>query len=295
MDTETTVDTDTSLESTPVETEESSQETSVPAGAQHTEDQGQSNQDATTEESFFDPNTVPEELKPAYKQMQAAFTKKTQEIAARNKELAAVKEKADAYAKYERFVPILEEMLGQENKPQSPQSGVELAALEQDLKTKGYSDDAIEMMKLGAQFIMNQVNQSREQEKIQVQREQEFRVLNQKIEQAELVDPRLKDEALTYQTADGETVKFYELVGRIVQSDRNWTKDPVAATKKAIAYIDALTGKAKTEGKEELTNSAQSKAKKFPSLNTSPQAVSKNRIPKTMDEAFQQAKEELGI
>ena len=42
---------------------------------------------APSEDSFFDPRTVPQELQPAYKQMQAAFTKKMQAI-------ASVREKA---------------------------------------------------------------------------------------------------------------------------------------------------------------------------------------------------------
>lgn len=48
-----------------------------------------------TEESFFDPNTVPEELKPAYKQMQAAFTKKMQAI-------SKSKDKIIAYENFEK-------------------------------------------------------------------------------------------------------------------------------------------------------------------------------------------------
>lgn len=41
------------------------------------------------EESFFDPKEVPEALLPAYKQMQAAFTKKTQALAANKQKVAA--------------------------------------------------------------------------------------------------------------------------------------------------------------------------------------------------------------
>ena len=43
----------------------------------------------TQEETFFDPTAVPEELKPAYKQMQAAFTKKAQSIAEQRKKVEA--------------------------------------------------------------------------------------------------------------------------------------------------------------------------------------------------------------
>jgi len=38
--------------------------------------------EAPTEQSFFDPNQVPEELKPVYKKMQASFTKKMQKFRA---------------------------------------------------------------------------------------------------------------------------------------------------------------------------------------------------------------------
>lgn len=41
------------------------------------------------EDTFFDPNNVPEELRGAYKQMQGAFTKKTQAIAEQRKKVEA--------------------------------------------------------------------------------------------------------------------------------------------------------------------------------------------------------------
>jgi len=40
-------------------------------------------------ESFFDPNDIPEELKPAYKQMQGAFTKRMQEVSQNRHKLEA--------------------------------------------------------------------------------------------------------------------------------------------------------------------------------------------------------------
>lgn len=49
----------------------------------------------TTEDTFFDPTSLPDELKPAYKQMQAAFTKKSQGI-------RQEKQKIDAYNAFER-------------------------------------------------------------------------------------------------------------------------------------------------------------------------------------------------
>ena len=41
------------------------------------------------EPTFFDPNSIPEELKPAYKQMQAAFTKKMQGISGDKQKIEA--------------------------------------------------------------------------------------------------------------------------------------------------------------------------------------------------------------
>ena len=51
--------------------------------------------DTTAEDSFFDPKAVPEQLMPAYKQLQAAYTKKTQSIAAH-------RQKIQAYEQFER-------------------------------------------------------------------------------------------------------------------------------------------------------------------------------------------------
>ena len=49
----------------------------------------------TADESFFDPQSIPDELQPAYKQMQGAWTKKMQEVSANQK-------KIDAYNSFEQ-------------------------------------------------------------------------------------------------------------------------------------------------------------------------------------------------
>lgn len=60
------------------------------AQAPHGPDPGQAQStQATAEPSFFDPNQVPPELLPAYKQMQAAFTTKTQDIARHRQKIEA--------------------------------------------------------------------------------------------------------------------------------------------------------------------------------------------------------------
>lgn len=59
------------------------------------------------ETTFFDPKEVPEELQPAYKQMQRAFTKKTQDLAKHRK-------KVEAYDAFERDpVNTLQRIAGQ--------------------------------------------------------------------------------------------------------------------------------------------------------------------------------------
>lgn len=75
-------------EGTPQETTGAGTEAQV-AGAQTTA----SGTVADQEESFFDPSQIPEELKPAYKQMQRAFTEKTTA-------LKSHKAKIDAYDQF---------------------------------------------------------------------------------------------------------------------------------------------------------------------------------------------------
>jgi len=226
------------------------------------------------EETFFDPNQVPEALKPAYKQMQAAFTKKTQGI-------AQVKADAEAYAKYKQYAPILEEMLkGPTNQPATP----ELKALEDRMRAEGYSEDAINLAKLTGGVLLNSMNQKQEVSRIQGG-----------INEAAKVDPRLNDPSLVYQTDTGESVTFGLIVENLVLADPKWQVDPVAATKRAIARVDALIGKAKTQGKEELSNSATQRARKFAPNVSSPQSTVSDEQPKTIKEAAAQAKKQLGI
>lgn len=66
----------------------------APAPAQASEPASGVQDVAAQDEAFFDPKTVPADLMPAYKQMQAAFTKKTQAIAQNRKKVEAY----DAFA-----------------------------------------------------------------------------------------------------------------------------------------------------------------------------------------------------
>lgn len=247
--------------------------------AQQTGEQGQS------EDSFFDPKQVPEELMPAYKSMQAAFTKKTQEIADVRKNSEQWKEQAEKYAKYEPLIPVVEEMLSSKSvAAQNP----EILQLKQSLKEQGYNDDAIELIVAGSQFTLDQFNK-RQQAQVQ---EQQF---NTAVDQAESLDPRLNDEKSVYQGEDGQTYSFGQIVSEFVLATPNWQADPVKATKAAIAKVDALIGTAKKQGKEELSGAARQKATKFPQDSSSPHSAASNAQPMSVREAAAQAKAELGI
>ena len=218
--------------------------------------------------------------------MQSAFTKKTQEIANARKEAEALKANADAYKRYEQYVPILEEML--KTPVNAKQTSPEMAALEQELTSKGYSKEAIDLMKLGADFTLRQVNQAQTQKESQ-------RNFESGVKEAEKLDPRLADSSLTYQTDDGRSLTFGDIVSNIVTSTPNWQKDPVGATRAAVKTVDALIGKAKTEGKQELSASAKAKAKQFPQVNRSPQTAVSDVQPTSMKEAAELARNELGM
>ena len=299
MTIDSTSSTDTSQSATSAESE--SQSTAeVQAEVSTSDTTGTSEQTTTTanqtdQETFFDPNSVPEELVPAYKQMQAAFTKKTQSIAEERKQAAELKAKAEAYAKYEKYTPILEEMFASENQVQS-QSTAELAALEDQLRREGYSEEAIQMMKIGAQFTLNQFNQKELAKQKEAEQKQFITDTTARVNEAAKLDSRLTDENLKYQTEDGDTFTFGEMVESIVARNPKWYEDPVAATKKAIKIVDAMIGQAKTEGKTELSNLAHNKAKKFPNVSSSPQdATRSDGRYKSLSEAGKEAMKELGI
>lgn len=269
----------TAGEDSQVEVTESEAKEDVPAKEQTETETG-------SEDSFFDPNQVPEELKPAYKQMQAAFTKKTQEIAEARKASEELKADAEAYGRYKQYIPIIDEMLA--GRQQENQVSPEIVALEQQLKEAGYSDEAVDMMKISAGFLLNQFNQN------QQARDQKAWVDNKIVEAAKL-DDRLNDTSLAYKTDDGESFTFGQLVEQVVASDPSWIKDPVGATRKAIKKVDALIGNAKSLGKEELSASAKKKASKFPKENTSPQSATATDRVMTVHEAYEEAKKDLGI
>lgn len=276
---------DTSTESTTQVAENETQ--TVEDQGQDQADQSQQGQPENNDESFFDPNLVPEELKPAYKQMQGAFTKKTQEIAAIRKEYDALKGKSSNWSKYEQYVPILEEMLKGGSQNQEP---AEIKVLGEQLKKEGYTDEAIKLAKINAQWMLNMQQQKTNAEA----REKEIQRINSDIDKAGQLDQRLTDPKLVYDFGDGKQT-FGQIVETIVNGMKDWRKDPITSTRKAIAIVDALIGKAKVEGKQELSDSASNKAKKYPSQSSSPQSSADTSSPMTFKEAAAKAARELGI
>lgn len=271
--------------STTESTEEHTEGSEDQALDKQSDDQGQQQ---NTEESFFDPKQVPNELLPAYKQMQGAFTKKTQEIAEMRKQAEEWKQKADAYSKYEQYAPILEEMLS--SKSNNQEDSVEMQALEKQLRDQGYNDDAVTLAKTVSQFFSQrqyqkeaQVNQLRENERIQSE-----------IQQSAKLDTRLNDQSLVYKTESGETVTFGQMVEKLVNADPNWRADVITSTKKAIATVDALLNSAKQQGKAELSEKAKTSARSFPRNTASPQSAQRQNSASSFDDAAKEALQELG-
>lgn len=271
------------------ESQSGTTETTEPAVVEQPQVEAQpTDQTQTVEDSFFDPQSVPEELVPAYKQMQAAFTKKTQEAAQQRKEAEALRQDAENYRKYQQHIPIVEEMLAKQQATQPGTKSPELEELRQMYKAEGYSDEAIDMMEKGLGFVLNRFNQSQSQQR-------EVDRVTSGIEQAAKVDPRLTDSSLKYQVEGEGEITYGQMVERIVASDSTWQKDPVAATKRAIKQIDALIGKAKTDGKEELSSQAKAKARQFPQTTSSPQSTSDTAVTGSIREIGAQVMKDMGV
>ena len=78
-------------------------------------------------------------------------------------------------------------------------------------------------------------------------------------------------------------------------TQQDWQQDFVTATKKAIALADTIIGQAKVQGKQELSAAAQQKARHFPAQSTSPQSAQSTSTPRTMREAAELARREIGM
>lgn len=241
-----------------VETPQTDTEGTETEGLDETQTTDQPEGESESEDQFFDPTNIPQELVPAYKQMQAAFTKKTQEIASKRKELEYL----------DNARPVLERLYAPENKwlydvlagagNQAPQQA-----------QSPYPTDPIAY----AEWV-------KEQTKAELARDADFK-------EAENSDPRLNSDPT-----------FQSMALGIVNNNPDYQAGKISAaeaTKQAVMTIDQFYGQAKKEGKIELSQATSDKAKKYASPKGSEASVVSDGSPKNMHEAAKQAMEELGI
>lgn len=236
-----------------VETEVVAEETEATTEAETEEtDKSETVSDKEQEETFFDPNTVPEELKPAYKQMQSAFTKKTQEIA----------ESRKALENFERYKPLIEKL-------NDPQNAYLRQVLEGKVAPQGpqYPTDPIEY----AKWVENQAVQ-----RMKVEQDRQ---------QAAKVDPRLNEDPV-----------FSNMVLGIVNNNPDYLNGKVSAveaTTQAVKAVDEMVSSAKKSGKAELTKQATQKANKYVAPKGTRSGTVNKKMPKTMQEAAEMAREQI--
>jgi hypothetical protein len=166
----------------------------------------------------FDPNSLPAELLPAYKQMQSDYTRKSMEVAQQRKSIEKYAPIVDYIASNPKLVDRL-----------IAESTQETAQVKQD----EYPDDVNEFAKRVKQEakqealneFMSMYQKDKQEQLAEVQFEKE-------ISEAEKLDPRF--------TSDEE---FSEEVALRVANDpeyRDGTKTLIQATQEAVARMDAL-------------------------------------------------------
>ena len=223
-----------------------------------TEETGQTeteSEEGTSEESFFDPNSVPEELKPAYKQMQSAFTKKTQGIAEARKSLE----------NFESYRPLIEKLSDPRNAYlRNILEGNQPAQQEQ---SQPYPTDPMEY----AKWVQDQTV--------------ERMAADQDRREASKVDPRLDTDKTFTNMILGIVSNNQEYSqGKI---------SAVEATKQAVKAVDEMIVNAKKSGKAELSEQASNKAKKYASPKGTGAGTVNTKSPQSMQEAADMALEQI--
>lgn len=201
------------------------EQTSVESDIVEGEDQAEDKPQSETESTFtdkFDPNSLPPELATAYKQMQADYTRKTQEIAQMRKQ-------------FEELMAAMQD----QGKPQPEDEGqVE------------YPTDPIEY----AEWVKEKAKQEALQEFMALQEQAlaEER-LNRDLEAASQLDERLQTDPKFQRIIAGMVSADEEFL--------SGTKSAVEATKEAIAlYEEQLKAYAEAE-KAKLSEKAQKSSK----------------------------------
>ncbi len=194
-----------------------------------------------------DPNNLSEELKPIYKQMQADYTRKTQEIAKLREE----------YEKVQRYIPLLNQVL---SKPELLNQALGTPSQGQEQEQEEIPTDPKEF----ADWVSNKTAEKiraeiAEREKIRAEQE----ALQREYQEAEKLDPRLSEDP-----------KFQDIIVGMVAQDPDFISrkiNAVEATRRAIETYDAYMEevikshyekqKDKVSGKKHVIKEGQSNTK----------------------------------
>jgi hypothetical protein len=142
---------------------QTSTESTVAQGTQQEQVQAGTGEQKQQEEVFFDPKSVPPELEQAYKQMQGAFTKKTQEIA----DIRKKAESLDQLVGYKPFVDWYQKHTSGQDKVSESESPAKDSKQEQP-KQKELSDEEFELLKTDKNRFMDYVKELARQESLPI-------------------------------------------------------------------------------------------------------------------------------
>jgi hypothetical protein len=230
------------------------------------------------EESFaqgFDPNSLPDELKVAYKQMQADYTRKTTEIAQARKEVQQYKPVID----YIAANPTLVQRLIAET--QSPQQQV----ADKPQEAEPYPDDieafAKRVREEAKKEALEEFNKFYSEDRQRQLAEQQQREAQQRYErdvaEASKIDPRFDTDEV-----------FSEEVAIRVASDmdyRSGSKTLIQATKDAIARYDGFITSRLDQEKKKFSELAKTKRKPQPTASSGKTVVSEKKSIGSMRDA----------
>jgi hypothetical protein len=239
------------------ETVTSSQEPTAETDDQMIENEGQAKEpQPTDEETFsksFDPNKLPEELKPIYKSMQADYTRKTQELARMRRE-------------YEQYKQIFQKLA------ENPEFFNRVFGVQQTQQEEQIPDDPQEF----ARYLEERATQRAVE---QIKREL---MIENDIQQASSLDERLNDEAFAKM-----------VFGLVAEDPgvKAGTKSFTEATREAIQKVDQYLESIKNQAKNEIMKKATEKS--FVTNKRSTGTASPNQTIRSIRDAAKAAEEEL--
>lgn len=262
-----------------VEKDDSDDKEEAPDQDGKEEDTEQSGPDESGESfaSDFNPEELPDELKPAYKKMQADYTRKTQAIAERGKELERL----------QRFSPLIDRVLS------NPQLLAQVTGQPQGQVQPGQPETEEEIPddpKEYAEWVKNNTVQEIQQQLAQRERAQVERAKRiQDFKQAEQVDPRLNEDP-----------KFQSVILGLVRTNQDFQNGRISATeatKQAVADYDAqieqIKKSAQEEYKEKLNKQAKNKKNVDKTGSGSSASTSQaQKKPQSMREAWKMVQQE---